>query len=526
MSESVSTPRPKRGASLPPGEQVLAVLAIVGLAWFSIPGTEQDIDGQRFSRGVLEFDIGSYAPHPPGYPVLMGLAKGYHALFGGAPHRAVAMGSVVGIAIATASLYAIARRLFDERVARLSLLLSLASPLIAIFSSRPLSDMLGTGLGLGAVACALEAHRQLDQAPAESTSRARAFAVATGALIALTLGTRLSAVPVTAAAGLSLLLRAPTRWAALAGGVGGLLLWAVPFFAAVPFETVARSMGRHAGGHFNHHGGSVLTVSDPMLRTVSFVRAMWAHGAGGPWSGRPPSTLFVGFALGLLAFAAPSKSRRAALGPSKLIGACWLVHFAWVMLAQNIQWQPRHVLPLVWLGLPWLASRALEVWGSSQNDGSVSREEAAPAEGGGAAAATQRWWPGVRRGILVAGLVAGIAESRRLVDIQEHVRPAPVRIAEYAATRAQTEPLIVATTQLRGWIQYRAPGVDVRRVRSWKEVGDLPTDKIVLVTSEVPGARRFGSPVAKADAEPFVSYVLYRMRVHERRPTPSSADTR
>ncbi|MEM9695491.1 MAG: glycosyltransferase family 39 protein, partial [Myxococcota bacterium] len=450
-----------------------------------------------------------YAPHPPGYPVLMGIAKAFFAIFGGEPHRAVAVASVIGVGLATASVYQIGKRLFDERVAHVVILLSLASPLIAIFASRPLSDMLGTGLGLAAVACAVEAIASLSA----DEARAKRFAAGCGVMVALTLGTRLSAVPVTAAAGLSLLAHAPLRFVALGGGVGGLLAWALPFFAWVSPVEVTTSMSRHAAGHFNHHGGSVLTVSDPMERTVAFVRALWAHGFGGPWSDRPRSTLAVGAGLGvLLAAAVPEKKiEPSAIPLRRMVMACWLIHFAWVMLAQNIIWQPRHTMPLVWLALPWVAQRAIALWDR-------------------AAAATRFTGLDVRVVLLVA-LVMGVYESRRLAAIQRESAPAPVRIAEYIAERAKKEKVIVATTQLRGWLSYRMPGVDVRRVKSLKETRSWrDEDATLLVTSEVPGARRAGTEVARADAEPFVSYVLYRMRVHERprlkrkRPQKKSGD--
>ena len=35
---------------------------------------EQDLDGSRFVRGVLGFDLARHHPHPPGYPVYVGLA--------------------------------------------------------------------------------------------------------------------------------------------------------------------------------------------------------------------------------------------------------------------------------------------------------------------------------------------------------------------------------------------------------------------------------------------------------------------
>ena len=46
----------------------------------SLPHTLEDIDSINFAMGVESFDVAKHQPHPPGYPVYIGLAKG--AAFG------------------------------------------------------------------------------------------------------------------------------------------------------------------------------------------------------------------------------------------------------------------------------------------------------------------------------------------------------------------------------------------------------------------------------------------------------------
>src|SRR6478752_5532343 len=41
----------------------------------ALPQTLEDIDSINFALGVEAFDVASHRPHPPGYPVYIGLAK-------------------------------------------------------------------------------------------------------------------------------------------------------------------------------------------------------------------------------------------------------------------------------------------------------------------------------------------------------------------------------------------------------------------------------------------------------------------
>ena len=55
----------------------LAALAVLFLLahLFSLPPTLEDIDSVNFALGVQDFDVARHQPHPPGYPVYIGLAK-------------------------------------------------------------------------------------------------------------------------------------------------------------------------------------------------------------------------------------------------------------------------------------------------------------------------------------------------------------------------------------------------------------------------------------------------------------------
>ena len=55
----------------------LGVLALI-VALTHLPfvvSTLEDIDSVNFALGVRDFDVASHRPHPPGYPIYIGLGK-------------------------------------------------------------------------------------------------------------------------------------------------------------------------------------------------------------------------------------------------------------------------------------------------------------------------------------------------------------------------------------------------------------------------------------------------------------------
>ena len=60
----------------------LAAIAVLFLAAHLafLPPTLEDIDSINFALGVADFDVAKHQPHPPGYPVFIGVSKTSTAL--------------------------------------------------------------------------------------------------------------------------------------------------------------------------------------------------------------------------------------------------------------------------------------------------------------------------------------------------------------------------------------------------------------------------------------------------------------
>jgi hypothetical protein len=86
------------------------------------------LDSVNFALGILRFDPAAHQPHPPGYYLYVCLARLVNR-FVSDSNTALVEISIVASCGAALMIYLLARNWFDERVARISILLFLVSPL-------------------------------------------------------------------------------------------------------------------------------------------------------------------------------------------------------------------------------------------------------------------------------------------------------------------------------------------------------------------------------------------------------------
>ena len=227
---------------------VAAGLALAFLA-LHLPYTArslEDIDSINFALGIRDFDVAEHQPHPPGYPVLILIAKIVNAAAGSEVLTLSLLGIVSGALLAFAlvalfrALDGAARRAGDpkrvalqpdpERVglqpwtAVAAAALALTAPLMWITAARPLSDVPG-------LAAALFVQWLLVRA---GSTRAIAFAALAAGLAA---GIRSQVVWLTVPLLLLVVARNRGAWRldaalSIAGAyVAGVLTWAAPLLA-------------------------------------------------------------------------------------------------------------------------------------------------------------------------------------------------------------------------------------------------------------------------------------------------------
>jgi hypothetical protein len=111
-----------------------------------------DWDEVQFMRGVRHYDVALHAPHPPGYPLFIALAKLLRPI-AGSDFRALQMIVVAsGIALFPVVFFLARELRFSTRTALLGATLTAFLPNIWFYGATALSDV--PGLVLGLLACA------------------------------------------------------------------------------------------------------------------------------------------------------------------------------------------------------------------------------------------------------------------------------------------------------------------------------------------------------------------------------------
>jgi hypothetical protein len=271
-----------------------------------------------------DFDLARFQPHFPGYPVYIALGRLAH-LFLRAPLEAATAVSAAASAVTTIGLWRLVRSAGSERAALIAVGLYAFAALPFVSGGAALSDTTAS-------ACAVLAFAAL----------AEERALASGVLIALMLGTRASYFPLA----LSWLALTGRCGRALAGAALGGVAWAAPFAAVVGVRQGVALGRAHLAGHFTDWGGSIATRPGLGGRALAFARDLFFDGIAPSW--------WALVALVVIAFAGWNLRRPTARATAVALTVA-LPYALWVLLAQNVLEQPRHLLPLVILALVGLA---------------------------------------------------------------------------------------------------------------------------------------------------------------------------
>jgi hypothetical protein len=291
-----------------------AVVAVAVLDFVTRARVADGWDAIGFLRAVHDFDLTAFQPHFPGYPVYVALCKLV---------RSPALVSAIASAATAAALWRIAAARAGAVAGWIALVLWAGALQPWLTGGAALADATATAFAAAAFA-------------ALTFSGARA-ALLGGVAIALALGTRISYWPlVLSFAVVVARFRSADRRAALVGGAAATLAWLLPFVAVVGARPLV-ALGRvHLAGHFADWGGSIATRPELGARAVAFARDLVYDGI---W----PNRFVLAAALAGCALLVRRPS-----APARAVTAIVVVPYAlWVLFAQNVLEQPRHLLPLV-----------------------------------------------------------------------------------------------------------------------------------------------------------------------------------
>jgi hypothetical protein len=468
----------------------------------ALPRLLPDLDAVNFARALRGFDLATQAPHFPGYPVYVALARLASAA-GASEVGALAVPGLVLGAVCLGVLGLVSRPFLGEAGALAATALLALLPLPVLFGATPGSD--GTGLALLVLAaCA-----------ALGSDRSRPHAVLAGTVVGLALGARPSFLP--ALLGLALMVPRRQGWAAL-GGLGlGVGAWLVPMGVLTGPERLVRIGSGFLLGHAGGWGGTVAVRPDLGWRMERFGFDLVAAGFGLPWPGSPADpglllaarlllALGLAVALGALVLAAVrsslSASERRILRLALVMG---LPYAAWMFLGQNLL-KARHALPLVFAGALLVAVGV---------------------------AVLARRWPS-RTGLLAGSLTVTCAAVMLPVALEQGREPSPAArlVAHVASTLPPSGTLFFTGEEARLFEHYvphyRAgrPATGEQLRREVARVAAAGAD--VYVTSTAPGVEALAphlEPVARFSCDPRVrSHAHDIVLFHYRLAAPSAPD--
>lgn len=342
----------RRGISI---SALLGFVAVAAARLLTLPRSAWELDETLFMSGVLDFEPLRHHPHPPGYPLLIGLGKLFAFVFDD-PFRSLVALSVVASLVGYGALVSAFRRLGGspgspeaERIGVAGALLFHLSPTMLVYGPLPLSD----APALMFLALFLAAAARLP-GPFSTTIGA---AVATGAFASGAIGCRpqlaLSVLPALAAA-LWLAGSWRRRGALLAAFTVACLVWFVPLVVEVGgLDGLVSFLTKQAGAVTTWDTAIPRAGQSPAAIAARFV----AHPWGQKWTAGPLLLLALAGAAALVLARTYRKTGWKALLPLAVLTG---LELAFSLSVMNPRDAVRYALPSL-LGVAFVAACGAEM---------------------------------------------------------------------------------------------------------------------------------------------------------------------
>ena len=306
----------------------------------------EDIDSLRFALATKEFNIVKLQPHFPGYPVFCFMLNAFYWMFGRFSLSFSLIGGIASFLLMWSS-REIVSEIYPGFHKWIIDLLIFFNPFYWIMANRYMPDL----LGLSITACAfcffvkyLKYYR---------LNYLLFFCLLAG----LSAGVRLSFLPFLIAPIIFLLfVEKQKKYFQILFLALGVLIWFIPFLIITGWDGMISSAFKHTGGHFYDWGGTIFTEPNYLLRLKGILSGIFAHGLGGFWQGRHWSTMGVtiGVVLGIVQFFRFKKEvfDRIIKFPKIILilfASSFVIYLLWIFFYQNVIFNPRHCMPLVWV---------------------------------------------------------------------------------------------------------------------------------------------------------------------------------
>jgi len=280
-----------------------AALIVLSAHLVHQPKTLEDIDSINFALGVESFDVIRHQPHPPGYPLFIGLANVSTAAVGLVRpgwdrDRRAATGLAIWGALACAlGIFVFATFWREvglaEDTARLAAIVTVTAPLFWLTASRPLTDVPGLVLAVAVQVWLLRGLKRIRDPRGLPTSLWMLATFAAGLIV----GFRSQSMWLTGPFivwGVGVLAM-QQRWRAIVGtiaaGAAGVLLWLAPLMLASGVDRYLTVVWNQSADDFA--GPHMLAVSLTWRRFATYM----GHTFVNPWQVRTFAHVVAGLAL-------------------------------------------------------------------------------------------------------------------------------------------------------------------------------------------------------------------------------------
>lgn len=357
----------------------------------------EDVDSLRFALAIKNYDLATYQPHFPAYPIYCFIVKILYAITGKlAISFAITGGlSLFGIIYFTTHIYQLLYPAISLASKRWIALLFLVTPLLWLMSNRYMPDLMGLAFLMACVYLFMQAwlafeaslqggndhpvvnvHTPMSEIRDRIKSynkekRAQQYAAyqpyylwAFYLTMGLLIGVRLSYLPLLLIPTLLLTLQFFRRLPQLLFfGALGVAVWFVPLLIDTGgWDAFWQIAQKHIDGHFNEWGGTVKTESGYWVRVVRIFQYTWADGLGAYWLDRhwvsiPLSILlYLGFANYKKLWKASTHFDQDQPIPTDIrnrmvlrsvINLSIFAYLIWIFFFQNVLYKARHIMPFI-----------------------------------------------------------------------------------------------------------------------------------------------------------------------------------
>jgi len=458
----------------------LAILMVICLASrILFIGTHlEGWDSIDFALGLRDYDITYYQPHFPGYPVYMFFCWSAHLFTDNDTLALTLPGAVLG-SVTLAPLFYLARRVFSEKVAWVTVFIYIVNPLCWLQSEKALSDAVGLFfiiLSAQLLFCATTTQRY-----------AFRYFIFGSVVLGLCLGVRLSYFPFILL--WFYMLRTLSQanegkkvlFYGLFAFLTGICVWLVPLVCITGVKSFIINGAGFTFGHFSDWGGSVATTQNVLSRFTDFIWCLFCNGLGfwcydtSVFRLLPSIIMGVGIIIYLRHARFDLKTR--------FITLYLLPYFLWVFFCQNLE-KPRHILPLIPIIVMCLSAGLVKLRESLSGPPGLS-------------VGKEKIWSTYNLfiGILIVSMCI---ISVRLVYTHKNEPVAQIQLLDFVEHNYNGQSIRVYCWETKRLFTYYAPLWDTRRARN---INDLQYDldaswvkpEVILSTSKVNGVNSITS---------------------------------